>query len=234
MNQGAGKGGVGTRGGVGRMRGPGACPVCLLDPQGGQAPGPRPSTTQPLVPTTNPTVGLFHTLVDVNWAGLAPAQFYVLLGGYQVQDDLLIIRGSVGAAAGVGMALVGPTGEVQSGVFVVVSASPQGNERLVLDEDLLDSLDSLLLHSGIGGRGILVQVLVGCGVVPADEVEFARADLVAVQVLIVQVVRSGAANHTTEHHLVVKLAISAQGVVVVLTNGDVFDLDAYTFRLGGD
>src|SRR5712692_1985643 len=122
-----------------------------------------------------------------------------LRNGLQMQDYLLVIRGSVGTTTGIRVALIGPTGEVPGGVLVVVSAGPQGNERLVLDEDLLDILDSLLLRSGIGGRGINIQELVGCGVVPGHEVELALADLSAVQVLIVQVVRSGATNHTTEH-----------------------------------
>src|SRR5881227_4161253 len=105
-----------------------------------------------------------------------------------MQDDLLVIGSSVGATTGIRVALIGPSGEVPGGVLVVVSASPQGNERLVIDEDLLDTLDSLLLHSLISGRGVLVQELVGRGIVPGDEVELALADLSAVQVLIVQVV----------------------------------------------
>src|SRR5216684_1204937 len=72
-----------------------------------------------------------------------------LRNGLQMQDYLLVIRGSVGTATGIRVALIGPTGEVPGGVLVVVSAGPQGNERLVLDEDLLDILDSLLLRSGI-------------------------------------------------------------------------------------
>src|SRR2546421_4743513 len=161
-------------------------------------------------------------------------RFTKLRNGLQVQDYLLDIRGSVRTTAGIGVALIGPSGEVPGGVLVVVSASPQGNERLVIDEDLLDTLDSLLLHSLISGRGILVQELVGRGIAPGDEVELALANLSTVQVLIVQVVGGGTANHTTEHQLVVILAICAQGVVVVLTNRHVFDFDANSLRLVRD
>src|SRR5437763_3447295 len=157
-----------------------------------------------------------------------------LLNGLQVQDYLLDIRGSVWTAAGIRVALIGPSGEVPGGVLVVVSASPQGNEWLVLDEDLLDTLDSLLLRSRISGRSILVQEIVGCGVVPGHEVELALADLSTVQVLIVQVIWSGAAHHTTEHQLVVILAICTESVVVILTHRHVFDFDAHSLRLVRD
>src|SRR5207253_2049643 len=125
-----------------------------------------------------------------------------LRNGLQVQDYLLDIRSCVRATTGIRVALIGPSGEVPGGVLVVVSASPQGNEWLVLDEDLLDTLDSLLLRSRIGGRSILVQEIVGCRIVPGHEVELALADLSTVQVLIVQVIWSGATNNTTEHQLV--------------------------------
>src|SRR5438105_1903653 len=98
-----------------------------------------------------------------------------------MQDHLLIIRSSVRTAAGIRIVLIGPSREVLRGVLVVVSTSPQGNERLVLDEDLLDTLDSLLLHRRIRGRGVLVQVIVGCGIVPSHEVELALANLSTVQ-----------------------------------------------------
>src|SRR5579863_907094 len=172
-----------------------------------------------------------HSLVR---AGLAPALFYDLRSGYQVQDYLLVIRSGVGTATGIRVALIGPAGEVPGGVLVVVSTSPQGDEGLVLDEDLLDTLDGLHLHALIRGRGILVQELVGCGIVPGCEVELALANLRTVQVLIVQVVWRGATNHTTEHHLVVKLAIRAQGVVIVLANRHVVDLDTNSLCLGLD
>src|SRR5438128_6551298 len=120
-----------------------------------------------------------------------------LRNGLQVQDHLLDIRGRVRTTTGIRVALIGPSGEVPGGVLVVVSASPQGNKWLVLDEDLLDALDSLLLRSRISGRSILVQEIVGCRIVPGHEVELALADLSAVQVLIVQVIWSGATNHTT-------------------------------------
>jgi len=143
-----------------------------------------------------------------------------------MQDYLLVVRTGVRTTTGIRVVRIGPAREVPGGVFVVVSASPQGNERLVLDEDLLDTHDRLLLHSLIRGRGILVQELVGCGIVPGHEVELALADLSTVQVLIVQVIRGGTTNHTTEHQLVVILAIRAEGVVVVLTNSYVLDFDA--------
>src|SRR5437763_5467988 len=151
-----------------------------------------------------------------------------------MQDDLLVIGSSVGATTGIRVALIGPSGEVPGGVLVVVSASPQGNERLVLDENLRNTLNSLLLHSWIRGRGILVQELVGCGIVPGHKIELALPDLSTVQVLIVQVVRSGATNHTTEHQLVIILAICAQGIVVVLANRHVFDFDSNSLRLVRD
>src|SRR2546421_12983377 len=139
-----------------------------------------------------------------------------------MQDYLLDIGSSVRTTAGIRVALVRPSGEVPGGVLVVVSASPQGNEWLVLDEDLLDTLDSLLLRGRISGRSILVQESVGCGVVPGHEVELALADLSTVQVLIVQVIWSGAAHHTTEHQLGVILAICTESVVVILTHRHVF------------
>src|SRR5437667_231022 len=102
-----------------------------------------------------------------------------------MQDYLLVIRASVRTTTRIRVILIGPAGEVLGRVLVVVSTSPQRNERLVLDEDLLDTLDSLLLRRKIGGRGILVQELVGCGILPGDKVEFTLADLSTVQVLIV-------------------------------------------------
>src|SRR5205823_4686859 len=139
-----------------------------------------------------------------------------------MQDHHLDIRRSVRTTAGIRVVLIRPSSEVFGGVLVVVSASPQGNVGLVLDEDFLDTHDSLLLHSWIGGRGILGQVTISFGIVPGYEVELALSNLSAIQVLIVQVVRGGTTNHTTEHQLVVILPICAQGVVVVLTNCHVF------------
>src|SRR5256885_5259381 len=80
-----------------------------------------------------------------------------LRDGLQVEDYLLDVGCGVWAAAGVWVSLVRPPGEVPGGVLVVVGAGPQGDERLVVDEDLLDTLDSLLLYSLVSGRGILVQ-----------------------------------------------------------------------------
>src|SRR5579859_157993 len=160
----------------------------------------------------------------------SPPSIYKLRSGCQVQDDLLDVRGSVGAATGVRIAGGGPAGEVPGGVFVVVSASPQGDEGLILDEDLLDTLDGLHLHALVGGRGVLVQELVGFGVVPGDKVGLALTDQGTVQVVVVQVVRRRATNHAAEHHLIIKLAIRAQGVVVVLRDGDIVDLNAHGLR----
>src|SRR5947209_12868362 len=143
-----------------------------------------------------------------------------------MQDHHFDIWRSVRTTTGIRVTGIRPSGEVFSGVLVVVSASPQGNEGLVLDEDFLDTHDSLLLYSWISGRGILGQVTVSFRIAPGDEVELALTDLSAIQVLIVQVVRSGATNHTTEHQLIVIFPICAQGVVVVLTNCHVFDFDA--------
>src|SRR5215467_326739 len=151
-----------------------------------------------------------------------------------MQDYLLVIGSSVGTATGIGVALIGPTGEMYSGVLVVVSPSPEWNERLVLDEDLLDTLNSLLLRRGISGCSILIQQLVGRGIVPRHEVELTLPNLCTIEVLIVQVVRSRTTNHTTEHHLVVILAICAQGIVVVLTNRHIFDFDANSLCLISD
>src|SRR5579871_1218035 len=74
-----------------------------------------------------------------------------LRNGLQVQDDLFDIGGSIGAAARIGVGRVGPAGEVPGGVLVVVRARPQRDEGLVLDEDLLDTVDGLLLHVRVGG-----------------------------------------------------------------------------------
>src|SRR5579884_882320 len=119
----------------------------------------------------------------------------------QVQDDLFIIRGSVRAATGVWITLIGPTCEVPSGVLVVVSTRPQRNEWLVVDEDLLDTHDRLLLHRGICGRGVLIQEPVSCRIVPGHEIELTLTNLSTVQILVVQVERCRATNHTTEHQL---------------------------------
>src|SRR2546425_11584266 len=81
----------------------------------------------------------------------------LMSNGHQVQDDLLVIRGSVRTTTGIRVALIGPAGEILGGVLVVVSPSPQRNEGLVVDEDLLDTCDSLLLHRHIRGGGILLQ-----------------------------------------------------------------------------
>ena len=68
-----------------------------------------------------------------------------LLNGLQVQDYLLDIRGRVRTTTGIRVALIGPSGEVPGGVFIVVSARPQRNEWLICDENLLNTLHSLLL-----------------------------------------------------------------------------------------
>lgn len=126
-----------------------------------------------------------------------------------MQDHLLGIWTCIWAPTGIGIVLIRPTSEVPGGVLVVVSASPQGNERLICDEDLLNALNGLLLCSRIGGRGVLVQVLVGCSIVPGYVVEPALANLSTIEVLIVQIVWSRATNHTAEHQLVVIFTVSA-------------------------
>src|SRR5215469_13852369 len=57
------------------------------------------------------------------------------LHGLQVQDYYLVVRSSVGTATGIWVALIGPPGEVPGGVLVVISASPQRKERLVINKD---------------------------------------------------------------------------------------------------
>src|SRR5260370_40711430 len=81
---------------------------------------------------------------------------------------------------------------------------------------------------------MLAQELGGWWIVLGREVGFALGDLGAAQVIVVQVVWRGAADHAAEHQLVVNLSICAQGVVVVLGNRHVFDLDASSFGLGLD
>src|SRR5690349_20959102 len=52
------------------------------------------------------------------------AQQRLMSNWLQVQDDLLVVGGSIRTATGIQIALVGPTGEIPGRVLVVVSASP--------------------------------------------------------------------------------------------------------------
>ena len=71
----------------------------------------------------------------------------------------------------------------------------------------------------------MVQVLVGCRIVPAYIVGLALTNLSTMEVVIVQIVRSGTSKHATEHHLIVILTLSEEGVVVVFTHCYVLDFD---------
>src|SRR5260221_1063586 len=77
---------------------------------------------------------------------------------------------TIGRRDGVRMVLVGPAYEARGVVLVPGRAVDQWNAGHLIYHDLLQAIQSVLLHGGIDGAGVLREELVGRGIVPPLEI----------------------------------------------------------------
>src|SRR5579859_7086836 len=84
------------------------------------------------------------------------------LGGLQMQDDELVIRGVKWRTIVIRITVIGPAGDVSRGVLEPAYIIVQRDGRQLIDNNLLQPGNRLLLGCGVSGRQILINQRI-CG-----------------------------------------------------------------------